>query len=162
MFCILERKKCKLKEDKKMTLIKWKPTTYTPVFSDFWNNFYKDFSQVAGSEGSFSAPAVNISENAQGYELEIAAPGLTREDFNLSLEKNLLTISANKEDKEEDNTAKVVRREFSYYSFKRSFELPDLTDGDRISASYENGVLKVSIPKKEEAKDKEPRKIEIQ
>lgn len=106
----------------------------------------------------YSIPAVNITENEQGFTLAFAAPGFTKELFKLKLDKNILTISAEMPEKQDE---KYFRREFNYRNFERRFELPQSANFEEVSANYENGVLTVSIPKKEEAKAKEPRMIEI-
>ncbi|NUY81941.1 Hsp20/alpha crystallin family protein [Flavobacterium sp. MAH-1] len=115
------------------------------------------------SSTSTTLPSVNIKETADNYEVEVAAPGMSKEDFRISLDGNLLTISSAKEESHEDRQAQYTRREFSYQSFQRSFELPkNVVDEERISARYENGVLLLSIPKREEAKQKPPRTIAIE
>jgi len=107
-------------------------------------------------------PAVNIKEAEDQYELEIAAPGLEKADFQINVDQDVLTISSEKEiSKEEKETGKFTRREFSYSSFKRSFDLPETVDSAKIAANYNNGILSVVIPKKEEAKPQPVRKIEI-
>lgn len=125
-------------------------SNYSP-FNDLFDSFFKD--SYVNDRALSKVPAVNISENDNSFEIELAAPGLLKEDFKLSLEKNVLTISAEKksETKEEENK-KVTRKEFSYTSFSRSFTLPELADATNIKATYENGLLNVIIAKKEEAK----------
>ena len=110
---------------------------------------------------SGSVPAVNVLEGTEGYKIEVAAPGLQKSDFKLNLEKNQLTISAQKEQKEEEVTEKYTRQEFKYNSFQRTFTLPNSVDGEKIVASYANGILSVTLPKREEAKEKPAREIEI-
>ena len=108
-------------------------------------------------------PAVNIRETADGFLVEMAAPGMTRTDFKVELDGNTLTISSEKkEENEQAESGRFSRREFSYQSFQRVFQLPrDVVDADGIDARYENGVLLLSIPKKEEARPKPPKMIEI-
>ena len=108
-----------------------------------------------------SVPAVNVIENKEGFRIEVAAPGLQKSDFKLNLEKNQLTISAHQEQKEENSNEKYSRREFKYSSFQRTFTLPDSVDGEKIAASYVDGILKVELPKREEAVEKPLREIEI-
>ena len=143
-----------------MTVIKWKPTAYSPVFNDFFNGVYKNLNKTTGHEG-YSVPAVNVAENGECFRLELAVPGLTKEDLNINLEKNVLTISAEKKTENQQNNEKYMRKEFSYNSFKRSFHLPEQIETDRIEAKYENGVLNIWIPKKDEAKEKPVKTIEI-
>ena len=106
-------------------------------------------------------PAVNVLENKEGFKIEVAVPGLEKSDFKLKLEKNQLTISAQKEQKEEETNEKYSRREFKYSSFQRTFTLPNSVDGEKITASYADGILKVELPKREEAIEKPLREIEI-
>lgn len=134
---------------------------FSPMFDNFnrellnWDN--KNYSST-----STTVPAVNIKENADTFEVEVAAPGMTKGDFKITLDGNLLTISSAKQEQNEEHKDNYTRREFSYQSFQRSFELQrEVVDQDNIQASYENGMLRLTIPKKEEAKQKEPRMIEI-
>jgi len=108
-----------------------------------------------------TVPAVNIVESKDDYQIELAAPGLEKKDFKVDLNNNMLTISSEKEQKNEVEGEKIIRREFSYTAFKRSFTLPDSADGDKIKAAYNEGILKISIPKREEAKEKPARQISI-
>jgi len=108
-----------------------------------------------------SMPAVNVKENEKNYEVELAAPGFNKGDFNISLEQGVLTISAEKKEETEKKEDRYTRREFGYTSFSRSFTLPKNTSEEDVKASYENGVLRLSIAKKDE-KESRPRKaIEI-
>jgi HSP20 family protein len=114
------------------------------------------------STTSTTLPSVNIREPADNYEVEVAAPGMDKNDFKVTLEGNLLTISSVKEQQQVSEEESFKRKEFSYQSFQRSFELPkNVVDEDGISARYKNGILELSIPKREEAKQKPPRLIEI-
>lgn len=135
----------------------------TNLFDDFfakdlWNWGLDNYSRTATS-----LPAVNISENAESYLVEMAAPGMNKEDFKIELDGNNLTISSEvKNEREQKEDERYTRREFSFQSFQRSFTLPkDVVDIDQIQAKYENGVLNLVIPKKEEAKQKPPRMIQI-
>jgi HSP20 family protein len=106
---------------------------------------------------------VNIKETADNYEVEMAAPGMSKKDFKVQLDGNILTITSEKESGQENNgDERYISREFSYQSFYRTFTLQkDVVDADKIQARYEDGVLHLVIPKKEEAKQKPPRMIEI-
>lgn len=128
----------------------------------FGNVFGKDFNELFAPVNltNYGVPAVNIVEGESGFRLEVAAPGLKKEDFKINLENNVLSISAQKEQKNEETTEKYTRKEFSFNSFRRSFTLPNTIDGEKIAATYTDGVLNVELPKKEEAK-KTPRLIEI-
>ena len=145
-----------LKEDLTMSVTKWNNSDVMfPAFSNVLDEFLGDFDKV--SNGQKMVPAVNILETEDDFTLEVAAPGMSKENFNLHVDHKQLTISG--EQKEEiQNKGKYARREFSYKSFKRSFILPDFVDIEKINASYEDGVLKITVPKREEVK---PRTIEI-
>jgi len=115
-------------------------------------------------EGAWkSTPAVNIYESDEKFEIEIAAPGLEKEDFKIDLKNDyLLVYSEKKDQKEEKEKGKVVRSEFRYSSFQRSFALPKDIDATAINATHKNGVLIIELPKKVEQKDSSSRQIEIQ
>lgn len=113
----------------------------------------------ASSSGVTNIPAVNVVEHQDGFRIEVAAPGLKKEDFKLNLNCNNLTISASQETQK--GSEKYTRREFSYSSFQRTFTLPTSIDAERIQATYTDGLLKIDVPKREEAKVKPPRQIEI-
>ena len=132
-------------------------------FPGIWNDiFTKDFMPELFENDSFkNVPAVNIVEDNDGYTIEVAAPGLNKKDFNIVLENNQLTISSEKEDKNENQDEKIVRREFRYNSFCRTFTLPETVEGDKIRAKHNDGILYVNIPKKEIAKIKPARQIQI-
>lgn len=127
------------------------------------NGFFgKDlFNELYNPAFSGSIPAVNVVEGTERFKIEVAAPGLKKADFKLNLEKNQLTISAQKEQKEEDSSEKYTLKEFKYGSFQRTFTLPNSVDGEKIVANYADGILSVSLPKREEAKEKPARQIEI-
>lgn len=131
-----------------------------PSFADEF--FGKDFlSSFFENEAGYSMPAVNIAETKDNFRIEVAAPGLNKEDFKIDLQNNVLTISSEKQESKEENNEKIMRREFSYCAFKRSFSLPDLVEHDNIKAIHKNGVLSIEIPKREEAKEKPVRQISI-
>ncbi|CDS92058.1 MULTISPECIES: Hsp20/alpha crystallin family protein [Sphingobacterium] len=134
---------------------------FSPMFNDF-NRELLNWGNSNYSSTSTTVPSVNIKEDGDTFEVEVAAPGMSKDDFKITLDGNLLTISSAKEEKNEEKRDNYTRREFSYQSFQRSFELHrDVVDQDNIEARYENGLLRLTIPKKEEAKQKEPRLIEI-
>ncbi len=108
----------------------------------------KSFNNVAYN----NIPAVNVKEVENAFQIEVAAPGLKKEDFKLSLHENRLTISAKQENQTEEKTEKFSRQEFNYSSFQRTFTLPKNVDGEKIEASYTDGILHVGLPKKEEMK----------
>ena len=140
-----------------------------PLYNNSFDHFFnRGINKVVGGDAVKTNPLVNISEDADGFLIELAAPGLAKEDLKVDVDKNLLTIKAEKEvtkegdNKTEENTTnKYTRKEFSFASFKRSFTLPESVDKSKVSASYENGILKVSVPKKEEAKPQPAREIAV-
>jgi HSP20 family protein len=125
---------------------------------DLWN-----FGLTNNSSTNTTIPAVNIKETNDNFEVEMAAPGMTRDDFRVELDGNMLSISSEKKNENEEKEGeRYTRREFSYQSFQRTFQLPkDVVDSDKIQARYENGVLHLLIPKKETAKQKPPKMIAI-
>ncbi len=108
-----------------------------------------------------NVPAVNIKENEKDYELELAVPGMKKDDFNVEVDNNVMTISAEINSENSVEEKNYTRREFSYTSFKRAFTLPETIDEDKIKASYEEGILRFTLPKKEEALPKPKRMISI-
>jgi HSP20 family protein len=103
-------------------------------------------------------PAVNITEDDNSYQLHLAAPGMKRSDFKVDIDGDTLTISSEKETETEEKTKRYSRREYGYTSFTRSFTLPDDVNRDRIDAHYEDGILRLTLPRKEEARRKETAK----
>ena len=144
-----------------MSLVRFR-RSYPSLFDRFFENDLLDWSNRNFSTTNTTLPSVNIKEGNENFEVEVAAPGLNKEDFKIEMNNDLLTISS---EKKEENEVKenecYTCREFSYQSFSRSFTLPHIADGDKVIAKYENGILKVTIPKKEEAKTKLSRMIEI-
>ena len=142
-----------------------KRSEYSPSWSNFFNDFFdKDvlnWSNKHFSNTNTTLPAVNIKEDDNGFEVEMAVPGMTKKDFAINLENNMLSISSEKQSKDEKKEGNYSRKEFSYQSFSRSLSLPESADDGKINAKYENGILFISIPKKEEAKPKPPRVIDI-
>ncbi|MDW8205023.1 MAG: Hsp20/alpha crystallin family protein [Cytophagales bacterium] len=147
-----------------MTLIQY-PSRFAsslfPVFNQLLNDFWNNDDLL--SHTTQFVPAANIKETPDEFIVELAVPGLKKEDFNVQVEENVLRISASKQSESEttDEKTTVHRREFSFHAFERSFRLPKSADGEKISASYQDGVLKLNIPKREEAKPKAPRTIQI-
>ena len=132
------------------------------LFDDIFGRELFNWENTNFSSTRTTLPSVNIKENVDSYEVEVAAPGMDKNDFNVTLDGNLLTISSVKQQDEITEESNFTRREFSYQSFQRSFELPkDVVDDEHITARYENGLLLLTVPKKEEAKQKPPRMIEI-
>jgi HSP20 family protein len=121
-------------------------------FEDFFNKPLFDLFDGGFSSRTMNVPAVNITERKDDYLVSMAAPGLKKEDFKIAMEGNLLTISSEKEEQNEEKEERYTRQEYSYSSFERSFTLPNEVDKDKIDAHYKDGVLELVLPKKEEAK----------
>ncbi len=122
------------------SISKWIDTLFNTTLAD-----------VIGSDNMLSSPSVNIVEHDSHFLLMLAAPGLTKQDFSISVENDRLVISAEKKSEKEETEGRYTRREYSYGTFKRSFQLDDNIKREGISAAYENGVLKMTLPKKEDA-----------
>lgn len=136
---------------------------FPSLIENFFGRDMNDFFNANGS-GVTNVPAVNVVEHQDGFRIEVAAPGLKKEDFKLNLNHNNLTISASQETQKEEvekGHEKYTRKEFSYSSFQRTFTLPNSIDAEHIQATYTDGLLKIEVPKREEAKVKPPRQIEI-
>ncbi|SFT09178.1 Hsp20/alpha crystallin family protein [Mucilaginibacter polytrichastri] len=136
-----------------MTLVKFnnKPAnTLMPGIDDVFNSIFND--TFFGDRMVSRVPAVNISESESHYHVELAAPGLKKDDFKLNLERNSLSISVEKSAEQQDQQNNYSKREFGYSSFVRSFTLPDSADHSQIDASYTDGILRIDIAKREEAK----------
>lgn len=146
-----------------MTLVKLNQRpfekTFNSLFEDFFQSFPSGFSGADTNANGF-IPA-NIRETADGYHLELVAPGFDKQDFKVNIDKNILTVSAEKKSEEKKEEEKMIRREYSFRSFSRSFTLNDTIDAAKIAAKYDNGVLAVQLPKKEEVKVM-PKEITIQ
>jgi len=130
------------------------------VFDDFfkpWNEWFdnESFSKM------LTVPAVNITEEQDQYKVELAAPGMKKEDFSVDVDGNMLTISAATEEKKEEKEKKYTRKEYNYSSFSRSFTIPDEVDKGKIEARYIDGVLNLVLPKMENAKNNTTQKISV-
>jgi len=136
---------------------------FPALFDDFLNRDIFNWGSSNFSDTNTTIPAVNIKETADNYEVEVAAPGMTKKDFKVQLDGNMLTISSEKSsEREENEDVRYSTREFSYQSFSRTFNLQkDVVDTEKLVAKYEDGVLHLLIPKKENAKQKQPKLIEI-
>ena len=132
------------------------------LFDDFLTRDLWDRRLGNVYESGSSMPAVNIRETDNEFAVDVAAPGMKKDDFKIELDNNMLTISSEREQQEEKKEGDYCRREFSYSSFKRSFSLPEnMVNTEKINAKYEDGVLVIHLPKKEEAKPKPVRTIRI-
>jgi HSP20 family protein len=144
-----------------MTLVKFnnnRSNTLLPGFNDVFESIFND--TFFNDRMVTRVPAVNISETENNYHVELAVPGLKKEDFKLNLEQNVLTISVEQNAENQDNQKNYSKREFSYSSFVRSFTLPESADDSNINATYTDGILGIDIAKREEAKTVR-RQIEI-
>jgi len=149
-----------------MTIVKRngsRASHFPQLFDDFFNRDIFNWGLSNFSDTNTTIPAVNIKETADNYEVEVAAPGMSKKDFNVQLDGNMLTISSEKQtEKDNSEDARYASREFSYQSFSRTFTLQkDVVDTEKIQATYKDGILQLIIPKREEARQKGPRRIEI-
>lgn len=137
---------------------------HTPVqknLNSFFDEFFNELPAFGKTVNNLFTPAANIIETADAYHVELNVPGRNKEDFSITVDKGLLTISYEKKEETKNEDLKVVRKEFSFQSFKRSFSLDDKINAEAIQAKYENGLLKLLLPKLTE--EKQPvKKISIQ
>jgi len=140
-----------------MTLVKHNFKNLDNIFDDLLNSFPSNW----GRDMNFSIPPVNIHETTQAYHLELVAPGLKKELFKINLEKGVLSVSYEHKQEAENNEYKTHRKEFRSNSFKRSFTVDDKVNTEGIQAKYEDGILKLFLPKKEEVKVT-PKEIAVQ
>jgi len=135
---------------------------FPSLFDDFFSREFFNWGNSNFSSTSTTVPAVKIKERTEGCKVVVAAPGMEKKDFVITLDGNQLTISSAKQNEETKKEENYTRREFSYQSFTRTFQLPkDVVDSEKIIATYENGLLQLTIPKKEEARQKGPKQIAI-
>jgi HSP20 family protein len=136
-----------------MTHVKFNRKPFEGTFNNFVDDLFAEFPVLYKNEQNWKGTVpVNIKETDKNYSIEIVAPGFEKTDFKVSLEQQLLTISAEKKNEVKEENEKQIRSEYSYRSFKRSFTLDEKTDGTKIDAKYVNGVLTLNLPKKEEVK----------
>lgn len=149
------------------TLVRTNGSLFPAVPALFDDFFMRDWLDGSGSNWRTSGatlPAVNVVETNDDFGIEVAAPGMNRDDFRVELDNNMLTISSEREQnvEEKDKQGNYTRREFSYQAFQRSFSLPEnKVMGDKISARYKDGILYITVPKKEEARVKPARQIAV-
>lgn len=132
-------------------LTNWVESMLGPEFTSFWDDV----------PARFKVPATNIRESGDDFVIEVAAPGMEKSDFEVNVDNGVLSIGYEREEKHENEGEEYTHREFGYSSFRRSFTLPDTIDGDKVDAKYKNGVLYVTLPKKENAKKKPARLIDV-
>jgi HSP20 family protein len=126
--------------------------TFPSVFEDLFKPWNEWFDNGGYFGRIMKVPAVNVTENKDNYMVSLAAPGMKKNDFKIDVEGNMLTISSEKEENKEEKDSRYTRKEYNYSSFSRSFTLPDEVLKDKIEATYEDGVLKLTLPKNEQAK----------
>ena len=144
-----------------MNLVKFSDQ-FPSIFNRFFDDNMFDWTNRNFSDTKTTLPSINVKENADGFMVEVAAPGFEKNEFNIELDNDVLTISSEKNiENETKDDERVTRKEFSYQSFSRSFTLPTLVERDKINAKYENGILNIVIPKKEEAKAESAHQIKI-
>jgi len=139
-----------------MSLVRLANSFFPSQFKGLDSSLFDDFFQQEKS-----LPAVNVAEDQDNFKIELAAPGLKKEDFKINVNNGVLMISSEKKQESEKKEENYTRREFQYSSFLRSFTLPTSVDSDKISASYRDGILNINIPKREEVKRNEPKQIAI-
>lgn len=145
-------------EDQIMTIIRWtSPKRFSDIFEDTFSRAMHDIDKKECD----CIPAANIRETDKAFEIEIAAPGYRKEDIHISLENNILSIYCDK-DQTEGEKINYTRQEFGYGTFRRNFSLPKIIDTEKITADYKAGILKVMLPKRDEAKTKLSKEIKIQ
>ena len=144
-----------------MTQVKFTNGHAARPFDNFFNDFFNlPSAWVNPSADATTLPAANVTETPSSYILEVVAPGRNKEDFQVNVEKVLLTVSYEKKEQAQTEGVKHIRREFTLKSIKRSFSLDEKVDAANIQAKYENGILKIELPKKEEVKN-EPKLITV-
>ncbi len=136
--------------------------TSNPAFGKIFDElFNRSISDIVGTDFTSESPSVNIIETNESFELEVAAPELTKQDFNVSIEKDQLTISADRKIEEYENTSTYKRKEYDFKKFSRKFRLPKTVDKETVTAKYNLGILRVTVDKTPEAKEKGPITINI-
>lgn len=150
-----------------MTVVKFNPFGIRPIstgLDDWFDSVEREFFPELFGRTYFNKrgiPAVNIIETNENYRIEVAAPGLKKGDFKIKLENHYLILSAEKKEEKEERDENYTKREFNYSSFERAFALPDNVITSQIDAKYDDGILKIYIPKKEATKEKPIREIKI-
>ncbi len=135
-----------------MSIVRWQPA-FTPNLRSWVEDFFSDFKLFPG-EGASISPSVNIRETEGMFVVEVAAPGKKKEDFVLEIKDNILTISSEHKEEQEEKSENFMRKEFSYNKFSRSFTLPENVDKEKIKATYKDGLLLIDLPKLEKTPPK--------
>lgn len=143
-------------------LTKTNPNIKPGIYNGILDRFFRDnFNDLWNTNIMETLPLVNIKENKDSFNIEMAAPGLKKEDFKIDVEGNLLTISSEKETEKKEEDKSYSKREYNYSSFSRSFTLPETANAEKINAKYVDGVLHLFVPKKEEAVKAKSKKIAV-
>jgi len=132
-----------------------------PALTSFFDEPFFNIDWNGNKSGMLEVPPVNIVDKDGEFDVELAVPGMKKEDFHVTCENGYLTIKAEREEKKEEKDKNYLRREYNYNSFERSFSLPESVKADQVKAKYENGVLKLTLPKKEEARAKPKVEVKI-
>ena len=132
-----------------MSLTRWKDRSFLPMGSFFESFFKEGAGEAAPWQGEWVVPAVNVTEDYSNFVVEVAAPGLSKEDFTIRVEQDQLVIQAEKKEEHASEEKSYTRREYNFSSFIRSMFLPDNAEADRIKATYDKGILSIVVPKKE-------------
>lgn len=137
--------------------------SYFPsIFDSFFNDNLSDWGLLNFSSTNTSLPAVNVKETDDDFAIEVAAPGMTKKDFKVHFKNNVLTISSEKKSEKEEKNENYTRKEFSYQSFQRSFTVAEnAVLEEKICAKYDNGILHITLPKRDEVKPQPEREIKI-
>ncbi len=143
-----------------MSLIK-RPKKENPTVRSMFNQLWDMDDFFTSDLFRQKVPSVNVSETTNDFTVEVMAPGLSKKDFNISIDDNCLTVSSEKEEQSEEKEKHYTRKEYSYSAFERSFNLPDSVDKDAVNARYQDGVLKITLEKTAQAKKEQPKNIEI-
>ena len=135
-------------------------SSYVPAY---WDDFFNDsfLNNCTTPEQKKSGLSVNIIEDDRSFKIEVSAPGVARKDMDISIDNDILSISSEQTEQDEEKNSRYLRREFSPASFKRNFQLPESIDAEKVSARHEDGILIVELPKKEEVVQKLSRQIEV-
>lgn len=152
-------------EDYIMTLAKLSNRNY-PALPSWIDRFFEgdlmDWNNWNYADGNTTMPAINVKENDDAYKIEVAAPGMSKNDFKINYENGRLTISSEKKEEKKDEKDQLTRCEFSYQAFQRSFAVPENTvEVEKINAKYTDGILYLTLPKREEVKPKPAKEIKI-
>lgn len=135
--------------------------SFPSLFDDFFNKDFFDWNDKNFARLGSTLPSVNLKETDQHYLIELAAPGMKKEDFKVEMHNGILTVSAERKEEKEEKKEDFLRREFSYSSFSRSFSIPENSLEDKVEASYMDGILKISLVKKESKPVKISKAIEV-